>query len=108
MTDHATALAALNKAAVHLDEDDYEALSDLVALFEPYDGDDPEEARQRGHMKGHCHNCGYEAPLVFFPAIADHAMRSAIRLSKCPRCFSTKMMCGPTPKTTETEATPCR
>jgi hypothetical protein len=98
--EYEAAMAALEKAEPHLNEDEIEALSEMVALFKPYEGDDPDEAKARDHAKGHCANCGYEAPLMFFPALLDKAATTALRLSKCPRCFSTRMMCGPAARST--------
>lgn len=99
--DYALAKQALDKIAPHLELDEFEALSGLVALFEPYDGDDPDEARARHHADGHCANCGYQAPILFFPAPAEQEATAALRLSQCPRCFSTRMMCGAASKETE-------
>lgn len=92
--DYNLALKALEKVEPYLDAEEHDALGWFIALFEPYDGDDPDEARQRDHAKGHCANCGFEAPLIFFPAPIEQVATAALRLAQCPRCFCTKMMCG--------------
>lgn len=92
------AMAALHKADQFLDPEESDALGELISLFEPYDGDDPEEAKAREHATAHCANCRYETPLMFFPSNLSMAASAAIRLAQCPRCFSTKMMVGKKPE----------
>jgi hypothetical protein len=103
--DYAMARRALEKLEGEieslLDPEEMEALEGCVALFEPYSGDDPKEARQRTSAPAHCANCGYETPLMFFPAPAELACTAAMRLAQCPRCFSTTMMMGSAPSNSE-------
>lgn len=92
--DYHLAMEALQEAEPHLDERQYEALWEIVAMFRPYDGDDPEEARKRTPMTCSCRNCGYETAAMFVPSPVIRCAPTGIRLSQCPRCYSTNMVIG--------------
>lgn len=95
--DYDLAKRAVENASEFLPPDEAEALAGLVALFEPYKGDNPEEARQRQSMACHCANCGYETATMFHPVVLERAAMAGMRLAQCPRCFSTEMFCGSAP-----------
>lgn len=77
-----------------MSEDEFEALSGLVGLFDPYEGDDPLEAKKRQPTFATCSNCGHQSPLLFAPADLFKVSRTMLRLCQCPRCFSTNLLLG--------------
>lgn len=81
-----------------LSEDEQEALTEMVALFEPYKGDNPDEARKRTPTPCHCGNCGHAFTVMFFPSELGRAARCAQRLSQCARCYSTQIYMGEAPQ----------
>lgn len=41
-----------------------------------------------------CRNCGYETAAMFVPSPVIRCAPTGIRLSQCPRCYSTNMVIG--------------
>ncbi|WP_111429714.1 hypothetical protein [Rhodobacteraceae bacterium DSL-40] len=92
MTDYAKAMAALKDADAWLPADKIEAIAQFLELFEPYAGDDPEEAQARTPVMCRCSNCGLTSPAFFTPAPLARAARAALRRGVCPRCYSTELL----------------
>lgn len=90
--------APLQRRGIIADHDDQEAyrsdalerLESLREMFEPYPGDDPEEAKKRTPHPCVCSNCKYTFARMFAPAPLNRVAEQAIRGSVCPRCYATE------------------
>jgi hypothetical protein len=85
---HALLERVLENCSDRLSEEDQEALHDLAQTYEPYAGDDPEEAASRDLGNALCRNCDFTFPAMAMPAEVSKVAKSAARHAACPRCFS--------------------
>ena len=69
-------------------EEDREDIISLAEIYQPYEGDDAEEAKKRQFLNARCGNCEFSFPVMPMPSELGRAARSSLRHAACPRCFS--------------------
>jgi hypothetical protein len=85
------ALMKLDELRPEISNEQYKAISDLVEMFKPYDGDPQEVWQHRTPMNLSCQNCQHRWHGLFAPAPVSKWATAGQRTSVCPRCYCTKV-----------------